>query len=50
MIIRIIKIIFFLPFALFVAWFAYAKQKELGGEPYSYFEALKDYIEQIIAE
>ena len=47
MITKIIKILCFLPFAPFLAWFAYAKQKELGGSEYTYLQALKDCLEQI---
>ena len=48
--IKIIKAVFFLPFAPFLAWFCYSKQKDLGGEPYPYFQALKDCIEQLMAD
>jgi hypothetical protein len=48
MIAKILKIIFFLPFAPFLAWFAYSKQKELGGSDYPYWQAFKDVIEQIL--
>jgi len=50
MIAKLLKIIICLPFAPFLAWFAVAKQKELGGAPYSYWEALKDCLEQIFSD